>query len=292
MRYFCGMNPDTSQHRDYDRIASAIGYLKANFRDQPSLEEVAAEAGLSPFHFQRLFKEWAGVSPKQFIHYLSLNYAKQLLAGGQSTLFDAAMQVGLSGTGRLHDLFVKIEAMTPGEFRQGGRGLVISWDLTNTIFGRALVASTSRGVCYLAFTDDPDQALTELRHMFSAATLVQQTDHFQQSALALLSRSSHPAEVRLHLKATDFQIRVWQALLSIPTGHLTTYGRIASSIGNSKASRAVGGAVGDNPVAFIIPCHRVIQGDGVYGNYRWGSVRKSAMIGWEAAGTEFSNSME
>lgn len=269
---------------NYQRIQQAIAYLSEHHRRQPSLNEVAEKLNLSPFHFQRLFTEWAGVSPKQFVRYLSVEYAKRVLHNSQATLFDAAYQAGLSGTGRLHDLFVSIEGMTPGEYSRGGKLLQIDYDTYTTPFGDVFVASTQRGICSMAFTDNEMSSLDELRMTFPAATFQHKQNHFHNTALAIFKKDwSHLPNIKLHLKATQFQIKVWRCLLSIPEGCLSSYGKIAAQTGSPAASRAVGTAVGSNPVAFIIPCHRVVRGSGVYGDYRWGSLRKKALIAWEAA---------
>jgi AraC family transcriptional regulator of adaptative response/methylated-DNA-[protein]-cysteine methyltransferase len=271
---------------NFERITQAIGYLKDNFKDQPNLDEVADKVHLSPFHFQKLFTDWAGVSPKKFVQYLSVEHAKKLLADTSSSLFDTALQTGLSGTGRLHDLFVNIEGMTPGEYKNGGENLTIKYSFSPTPFGTILAASTVKGICHLAFADDENDAITVLRQKFPNAEYIQATDLFQTEALNAFANGTSADKIKLHLKGTPFQLKVWEALLSIPTGNLITYGGIAHIVGSPKASRAVGSAVGDNPVAFIIPCHRVIQSTGVMGNYHWGSSRKAAMIGWESAKAE------
>lgn len=269
---------------DYQRIAEAIQYLQANFRRQPSLDEVAQQVHLSTFHFQRLFTEWAGVSPKKFLQYLSIGYAKSLLKAGGATLFDAALETGLSGTGRLHDLFINIEGMTPAEYKDGGRNLSIRYSFAETPFGNVLVASTHKGVCHLAFCDAEAPALEALKKRFPAAAFHQQVDAIQQDALMIFSRDwQNLRQVRLHLRGSGFQLKVWEALLKIPAGSLTTYGAIARQVNSAGASRAVGTAIGSNPVAFLIPCHRVIQSGGAFGGYMWGPVRKAAIIGWEAA---------
>jgi AraC family transcriptional regulator, regulatory protein of adaptative response / methylated-DNA-[protein]-cysteine methyltransferase len=269
---------------DYDKIATAIHFIKDNFRDQPSLDVIAAHVHLSPIHFQKMFTDWAGVSPKKFLQYLSIEYAKGMLKDKQATLFDAAYETGLSGTGRLHDLFMKIEGMTPGEYKNGGETLKINYSYSETIFGNVIIASTRKGICYLAFYDDKKVALDELRKIFPNAAYEQLTDIHQANALSFFARNWDDASaIRLHLKGTPFQIKVWEALLKIPMGKLSTYAAIAQAIDNLKASRAVGSAVGDNPVAFLIPCHRVIRSTGEFGHYHWGTVRKTAMIGWEAA---------
>jgi AraC family transcriptional regulator of adaptative response/methylated-DNA-[protein]-cysteine methyltransferase len=269
---------------NYNRIAAAIAYIRENFREQPSLDEVAEKVHLSPFHFQRLFTEWAGVSPKKFLQYTSVAHAKQLLKEQQASLFDAAYETGLSGTGRLHDLFVKIEGMTPGEYKNGGESLSINYSFAESPFGDILVASTPKGVCYMAFAENEQQGLEGLQNQFPKAQFKQTPDESQQHALYIFSHDwSRLQQVKLHLKGTEFQLKVWEALLKIPMGQLSTYGSIAESISRRGASRAVGTAIGSNPVAFLIPCHRVIQSGGALGGYMWGTTRKTAMIGWEAA---------
>jgi len=199
-------------------------------------------------------------------------------------LFDAAFETGLSGTGRLHDLFIKIEGMTPGEYKNGGEALSLNYSYAESPFGNVLVASTSKGICYMAFADDQEQALNELKKVFPNANYNQMVDLIQQNALHIFSHDwTQPDQVKLHLKGTAFQLKVWEALLKIPAGKLSTYKTIAEEINNPKAVRAVGTAIGQNPVAFIIPCHRVIQSEGRFGNYHWGATRKTAMIGWEGA---------
>ena len=269
---------------NYNRIAEAIGYIKQNFKTQPNLDHVAEKIHLSPYHFQRMFTDWAGVSPKKFLQYISVEYAKTILKDKQVTLFDAAFETGLSGTGRLHDLFIKIEGMTPGEFKNGGENLSINYSYAETPFGDILVASTTKGICYMAFADNEQKALNDLQNHFPNARLKQMVDLIQQNALYIFTHDwAKLHQIKLHLKGTDFQLKVWETLLKIPMGRLSTYGNIAKHIKNPKASRAVGSAIGDNPVAFLIPCHRVIQSSGTFGEYHWGSVRKTAMIGWEAA---------
>jgi AraC family transcriptional regulator of adaptative response/methylated-DNA-[protein]-cysteine methyltransferase len=278
---------------NFGRIASAIQYINTNFRAQPGLDDIAEQVNLSPFHFQRLFTEWAGVSPKKFLQYLTLAHAKKMLKDSQATLFETAFETGLSGTGRLHDLFINIEGMTPGEYKNGGEQLQINYSFAGTIFGKILIASTEKGICYIAFNEDQDTEFAIMRAKFPQAQYQQQTDAFQQDVLQFFTQNwSQPQQLKLHLKGTDFQLKVWETLLKIPVGRLSTYGSIASSIGLHSASRAVGTAIGANPVAFIIPCHRVIQSTGVFGQYRWGSIRKQAIIGWEAAQAENDNQLK
>jgi AraC family transcriptional regulator of adaptative response/methylated-DNA-[protein]-cysteine methyltransferase len=268
----------------YNRVAAAIEYLQQHFTEQPSLEELARAANLSPFHFQRLFSEWAGVSPKKFLQYLSLDHARYLLAHDASTVLETAHATGLSGSGRLHDLFVSIEGMTPGEFRNGGASLRIDYCYADSLFGPLIAAATAKGLCYLAFEDDAATALNALQARFPNAHYRQALTPMLRQALQFFSRDweSLP-QIRLHLKGTPFQLKVWEGLLSIPEGRLSTYGALASRLGQPTASRAVGTAIGSNPVAVLIPCHRVIRASGEFGGYRWGAARKAALIGWETA---------
>lgn len=275
---------ETQQAINYQRIAEAITYLKDNFKAQPNLDEVAEKVHISPYHFQRMFSDWAGISPKKFLQYLSIDHAKNMLKQNQATLADAAFETGLSGTGRLHDLFMNIEGMTPAEYKNGGQSLHINYSFAETPFGQILIASTTKGICYMAFADEQDEALKLLFNQFPGAVYSQVVDTIQQNALYIFTQDwSKLNQVKLHLKGTPFQLKVWEALLRIPMGGLSDYGSIAQSIQSPKASRAVGSAVGSNPVAFLIPCHRVIRSTGDFGQYHWGSTRKTAMIGWEAA---------
>jgi AraC family transcriptional regulator of adaptative response/methylated-DNA-[protein]-cysteine methyltransferase len=278
---------ETQNEIDYNRIAQAIAYLKLNYKHQPTLEEIAEHVSLSPFHFQRMFKDWAGVTPKQFLQYLSVEHAKSILKDKQASLFDTAYQTGLSGTGRLHDLFIKVEGMTPGEYKNGGEELNINYSFAESPFGTIIVASTTKGICYMAFVDGNNaEAFTELQKHFPNASYSQFLDIAQQNALYIFTQDwSKLSNIKLHLKGTPFQLKVWETLLKVPMGGLVTYGTLADGLQNPKASRAVGSAVGDNPVAFLIPCHRVIRSTGEIGQYHWGSQRKNVMIGWEAAKT-------
>jgi AraC family transcriptional regulator of adaptative response/methylated-DNA-[protein]-cysteine methyltransferase len=274
----------TQEMINYERIAGAINYIKLNFKEQPNLDEVAGKVNLSPFHFQRLFTDWAGISPKKFLQYLSLDYAKGILKNNQATLFDTAFETGLSGTGRLHDLFINIEGMTPAEYKNGGKSLEINYSFAESPFGNLIVASTPKGICYMAFADDSDDAFAQLQAQFPNARYTQMVDPAQQEALFIFKNDwTHLSNIKLHLKGTSFQLKVWEALLNIPIGGLSTYSSVAKAINHPTASRAVGSAVGDNPVAFLIPCHRVIKSTGEFGQYHWGATRKSAIIGWEAA---------
>jgi AraC family transcriptional regulator of adaptative response/methylated-DNA-[protein]-cysteine methyltransferase len=267
--------------------------LEANQLEQPSLEELAGHLAISPFHLQRLFKRWAGISPKRFLQFLTVEHAKGLLAQSHS-LLDAAYASGLSGPGRLHDLFVSVEAMTPGEFKEGGKGLTIHYGIHPTPFGDSLLAVTARGVCGLTFLNGGGEAaeIAALHERWPAAQLVADGDAtaplaariFAPAAPSDAGRAAAPLPVLL--AGTNFQIRVWEALLRIPTGQVCTYEEIAQGLGQPTAARAVGGAVGANHIAYLIPCHRVIRKSGVIQDYRWGSTRKKAMLGWEAAQLE------
>jgi AraC family transcriptional regulator, regulatory protein of adaptative response / methylated-DNA-[protein]-cysteine methyltransferase len=268
--------------QDYQRIEEAIRYIRENFREQPDLDRIAAEIHLSPFHFQRLFKDWAGVSPKKFLQFTSIEYAKQLLLE-QKTLADVSYETGLSGTSRLHDLFIHIEGMTPGEYQHAGKNLHIYFSYAETTFGNILIASTHKGICHISFVSSVADS-SDIQNRFPAATLEQKTDLHQQQALKIFRDDwSDLEKIKLHLKGTPFQIKVWTALLQIPRGALKSYLNIATEIADARASRAVGTAIGSNPVAYLIPCHRVITTAGTLGGYHWGMDRKTAILGWEAA---------
>jgi AraC family transcriptional regulator of adaptative response/methylated-DNA-[protein]-cysteine methyltransferase len=274
----------TQNQIDYERIAKAINYIRSNFRLQPDLAEVAEEISLSPAHFQKMFSDWAGTSPKKFLQFISLEHAKNLLKEEKASLFDTAYETGLSSTSRLHDLFVKIEGMSPAEYKNGGRSLRINYSFSGTPFGNVIAASTGKGICHLAFENDQIKALGDLQAKFPNASFFERQDGFQQDALSIFSKDWNELKtIKLHLKGTDFQLKVWESLLTIPMGKLSTYGQLAGQIGHAKASRAVGTAIGSNPVAFLIPCHRVIQSSGKLGGYMWGTERKQLMIGWESS---------
>lgn len=265
----------------YETIEQAITYINSNYKFQPSLEEIAEHVGLSPFYFQKTFQEWAGVTPKKFIQCLTAERAKELLLKNQS-LLDTSMEIGLSGPSRLHDLFITTEGMTPGEYKNGAKDLTIHYSFADTRFGQALIASTTKGVCYLAFVTEPE-GIQDLTLRFPKARFKQANDYFQKQALEALEQNKNISDIKLHLKGTPFQLKVWQALLHLPTGTVGTYEHVARAIGQPTSARAVGNAVGANPVAYIIPCHRVIRATGIIGNYRWGKSRKQAMLGWEAS---------
>ncbi len=277
---------------NYQRIAEAITYIRKNFKEQPTLEQVAEQVHLSPAHFQRMFTDWAGTSPKKFLQYISVEHAKRLLRNDIPTgLWDTTVDTGLSSTSRLHELFVRIEGMTPAEYRDGGKSLQIRYSFDTSPFGNLIVASTEKGICYMAFAGERDAALQELKSRYPQARLGEQRDIMQEQALFIFQHDwSRIEEIKLHLKGTEFQLKVWESLLRIPLGKLTTYGQIAQQIGHPGASRAVGTAIGSNPIAYLIPCHRVIQSGGHFGGYMWGSTRKAAIIGWEAAQQEAQES--
>jgi AraC family transcriptional regulator of adaptative response/methylated-DNA-[protein]-cysteine methyltransferase len=273
--------------RDYDLVRRAIAFLSGRWEEQPTLERLAAHLGLSPAHTQRLFKRWCGLSPKEFVQAVTIDHARNLLAGSASVL-DAAHEVGLSGAGRLHDLFIDHEAMTPGEFKRRGEGLSIAYGFHETPFGEALLLATDRGVAGLAFVDEDkgqsrQDALADMTGRWPRAEFVEAPERTARHAARIFdpARWSPEQPVRLVLIGTDFEIRVWQALLRIPMGCAVTYADIARHLGQPTASRAVGSAVGRNPISFVVPCHRVLRGDGQLGGYHWGLTRKRALIGWE-----------
>ncbi len=279
--------PDTLDQRavDYARIEQAIHFIERNVRAQPDLKEIAANVGLSEYHFQRLFTRWAGISPKQFLQFLSLNYAKQQLAESKS-LLDVTYETGLSSPGRLHDLFVTYEAVTPGEFKKHGAGVTIAYGFQSTPFGEALVGVTERGICALSFVERRAQALADLQKEWPRADIVADPARIRPLGEQIFAASPDgqaPPPLRLYVKGTNFQIKVWQALLTIPPGSVAAYGTIARMIDHPNAVRAIGQAIGRNPIGFLIPCHRVIRQAGALGGYRWGTARKQAILGWEAA---------
>lgn len=270
--------------RDFSRIARAIRYIDARYREQPRLEDVAAQAGLSEFHFNRLFRRWAGVTPKQYLAAVTGAAARGALAGNASVL-DAAYSVGLSGPGRLHDLVVTIEAMTPGEIKAQGAGTIVHFGFSDTPFGRALFAQTARGLFHLGFVDVGGdlEAVAELRSHAPRATFERDDAIARDIARQIWSdEGAKRAPLRLNVSGTNFQLKVWQALVELGSRDNTSYRKLAEAIGSSGGSRAVGGAVGANPVAWLIPCHRVLRTSGGLGGYHWGEDRKRAMLAWEA----------
>jgi AraC family transcriptional regulator, regulatory protein of adaptative response / methylated-DNA-[protein]-cysteine methyltransferase len=278
---------------DYSRVEKAIHYIEGHWRNQPKLEEVARSAGLSLFHFQKLFQRWARVSPKRFLQYLTVENAKERLRESRSVL-DAAYESGLSGPGRLHDLFVSVEAMTPGEYKALGKGLRIEYGVQATPFGDAMAATTARGLCGFWFLDrgGEREAITLMKKNWPGAQFVPGGDRQQISRIFQSDPSKKPKPIKVLLKGAPFQLKVWEALLKIPAGCVLAYKDVAERMGDSKASRAVGTAVGQNPIAYLIPCHRVIRETGVLGDYRWGSARKKALLAWEGSRAQDRMSMK
>jgi len=270
---------------DYIRIEKAIRYLANHFAENPSLNLLAREAGLSPFHFQRLFRRWAGVSPKQFAQYLSAQTAKQKLLESKNIL-DATFKSGLTSPGRLHDLLVSVEAMTPGDYKNRGRDIRIEYGTYPSPFGECLIAQTPRGICWLSFlaAGGMKSALADLKRRWPESVFHENKSRATKTGKLLFGRKTPKGtKLNLVLRGTLFQLKVWEALLRVPEKALVSYGALAHSIGKPRASRAVGTAVGQNPIGYLIPCHRVIRETGVLGNYRWGSARKKAIVGWESA---------
>lgn len=269
--------------RQYATVARAIEFIRANAERQPGLAEIAAAVGLGEHHLQRMFSAWAGLSPKRFLQYLTKEHARQALRDS-AVVLDAALGAGLSGPGRLHDLMVSCEALTPGEIRARGAGVEIGHGLAPTPFGAALFGWTARGICHLAFCDDPAAAIAALRHDWPAAELRRDDAAAQALAARVFPAAPEPGRLHLLLRGTNFQIKVWEALLRVPAGALVSYGRLAALAGAPGAQRAVGSALAANAIAYLIPCHRVIRVGGDSGAYRWGTERKLAMQAWEAAG--------
>ncbi|NUO64034.1 MAG: methylated-DNA--[protein]-cysteine S-methyltransferase [Gemmatimonadaceae bacterium] len=274
---------------DYDRIELAIQYLDERSREQPSLAEVAAYVGLSESHFQRLFTRWAGISPKRFLQFQTVAHARALLAESRS-LLDATYEAGLSSAGRLHDLFVTIDAVTPGEFKRAGDGLTIEWGTHDTPFGECVIGVTSRGICGLYFATDGDGvdgARVRLAESWEGARFAENARATRPLAARIFGAvDAGPAPLAVLVKGTNLQLKVWEALLRIPLGELATYEQVAAAAGAPRAVRAVGNAVGQNPVSYLIPCHRVIRKTGAFGNYGGGIARKRAMLAWEFARRE------
>ena len=270
----------SQQTADYQRVEQALRFLEEHFRQQPDLAAVAASVNLSPYHFQRLFKRWVGISPTQFMHYLTIEYAKQWLDESRSVL-ETAYAAGLSGPSRLHDLFITWEAMTPGEYKQQAAGLVIRYGVHDSPFGRCLLATTPRGICALFF-DAPDM-LDDLHVRWPQATLIEDSARTAPLVEQIFAAPSPDRPFNLVLKGTNFQVNVWRALLSIPPGAVVSYEDLAAYVGRPDATRAVAGAVARNPISYLVPCHRVIRKSGNTNKYRWGATRKRALLGWEAA---------
>lgn len=276
------------QTTDYARVARAIGFLTERVHDQPELADVAKAVGLSAGRTQRLFKRWAGVSPKRFLEFLTVEHAKQLLDRSVSVL-ETSYETGLSGPGRLHDHFVKLEAVTPGEYKSGGGGLELVWGVHDSPFGPVFLAASERGISRLAFLGEKESAervrseLESLARSWPGADLGREDASTGELVRRVFDPETNPGEILVRVSGTNFQLAVWKALLSIPSGAVSTYQAVAEAAGNARALRAVGSAVGANPVAYLIPCHRVIRKSGAMGEYRWGSATKHALLAWEAA---------
>ncbi len=280
------MNMHTAISRDYQRVEQALNFVAENYRHQPALSEIAKSVHLSEHHFQRVFQRWAGISPKQFLQYLTVKRASEYLQRGHSTM-DAAYEVGLSAPARLGELFIRLEAVTPGEYKAGGAGIEVAYGMHETPFGMCLLGETGRGVCGLQFlgtATTADTALLQLMSRLPNASYHEKQMQTGKTVSEIFSAESKKS-LPLLVSGTAFQLKVWEALLNIPEGGVASYAQIAEKIGKPKAVRAVGTAVGHNPVALLIPCHRVIRGDGMPGGYRWGLGRKLALQGWEARGT-------
>ena len=275
---------------NYYRIAKAIEFISDNFKEQPNLKELAEEVNLSQYHFQRLFTEWAGTSPKKFLQFVSLQHAKKKLQQ-ENSLFDTAFETGLSGTSRLHDLFVKIEGMSPADYKNGGKNLKINFSYSTSQFGNLIIASTDKGVCHLSFFDnDKEDAFDTLKSEYPNAEFIETKDEPQRNALKIFESDQGAInQIKLHLRGTEFQLKVWEALLKIPSASLVSYNLISELIHKPNSSRAVGNAIGRNPIAYIIPCHRVIRSTGKLGGYRWNTTRKTALIGWEQTKNQILN---
>lgn len=267
----------------YSRIAQIIDYLAAHHVEQPDLDRLASQVGLSPHHFHRLFSEWVGVTPKDFLQCLTLQHARGLLQRGESVL-GAALESGLSGPGRLHDLCVTLEAASPGEIKSGGRGWTLRYGEADTLFGRCLIGESPRGLCHLSFLDAAKkaEAVAAMREAWPHAHWERDEAMAGRWAAHIFQRSQATRTLKAFVRGTAFQVRVWRALLQIPPGALVSYGALAQVVDHPRASRAVGTAVGLNPIAYLIPCHRVIRQTGIIGNYRWNPVRKRMLIAWES----------
>ena len=274
---------------DYRRIEQAIHFIETSYKTQPTLDDIARSANLSKYHFQRLFKRWAGISPVQFMQYLTLEYTKRKLSEA-GNLLDTSFDAGLSGPGRLHDLFVNFEAMTPGEFKKLGRDLTIDYGYHPTPFGECLIATTDRGICHLAFIDGSrrPRAFQDLKRKWPKANLAESVAATEPVVHRIFDpvHSGKAKPFHLLLQGTNFQVNVWRALIKIPRGTVVSYGDIAAYIGRPDAVRAAANAIAVNPVAYLIPCHRVIARTGLIHGYRWGIARKKAILIHEAAGIE------
>lgn len=269
-----------SEAQDFERVRAAIALLARQWKKQPGLDEMAGAAGLSPSHFQRLFTRWAGISPSRFVQYLTLGAARRLLKQSRP-LLETALETGLSGPSRLHDLFITFEALSPGEYKRKGEGLILRYGFHQGIFGKFLLAASPRGICGLSFVDgDEETALNAMRDRWPRADFIQDQDATRPLAKAAFSGDK---PLSLHIAGTNFQVKVWEALMTVPPGNLVAYNDLAHAIGREKCPRAIGNALGANPIAYLIPCHRVIRASGAFNDYRWGTERKLAILGWEQA---------
>lgn len=277
------LEPTIQDAETYERMAGAIAFMRQHHLDQPDLQTIAQQVHLSEYHFQRLFTQWAGISPKRFSQYLTVEYAKSKIAETKS-LLDLTADAGLSSPGRLHDLFVKLEAMSPGEFKANGAGLQIRYGIHETSFGYCLIATTARGICNLHFLNQSDEQVAAqfLQAEWPNAEIMRDQQVTEEMCDRIFSVIQYNSPVVLHVKGTNFQIQVWRALLNLPFASMTTYQDLAASIGRPTAARAIGNAIGRNPIGYLIPCHRVIRASGELGGYRWGLKRKTAMLSWEA----------
>jgi AraC family transcriptional regulator of adaptative response/methylated-DNA-[protein]-cysteine methyltransferase len=279
------LKPPPAASTDYDIVRRAIAHIRGNWRDQPEIEQIAEAAGVTPTELHHLFRRWASLTPKAFLQALTLDSARELLRSSASVL-DASYEVGLSGPGRLHDLFVTHESMSPGEWKTGAEGVTISYGFHPSPFGSALVMATERGLCGLAFADFGEEkaALIDMQSRWLKAKYVEDSARTAPVAQRIFDKERWRPDqpLRVVLIGTDFEVRVWETLMRIPMGRATTYSTIAGTIGNPKASRAVGAAVGKNPISFVVPCHRVMGKSGDLTGYHWGITRKCAMLGWEA----------
>jgi AraC family transcriptional regulator of adaptative response/methylated-DNA-[protein]-cysteine methyltransferase len=267
----------------YPLVEQALKYIEKNFREQPDLESIASHLDISPYHLQRIFKEWVGISPKRFLQFLTIDHARKLLQESRSVL-EATFESGLSSPGRIHDLFINIDAVTPGEYKEMGSGLRIEYSAFESPFGRCAIAATNRGLCFMGFYDQSNFAdfETDMKSRFPMANFSENETTVQPYFDAIFNKGAEQRKINLFVHGTNFQVKVWEALIRIPEGLVCSYQDIARLIGQPKASRAVGSAVGSNPISYLIPCHRVIRSMGVFGDYHWGSARKKAMLLWES----------
>ena len=275
----------------YQKIEKAIRFIQENLRTQPSLEEIANAVGLSPFHFQRLFRQWAGITPKRFLQFMTVSHAKQLLK--ESSVFDVSLAMGLSSQSRLHDHFVTLEAVSPGQFKNEGKDMKIEYGISHSPFGIVFIGATERGICQLSFIDEKNysDSLESLQHAWPNADILENRSRMDTLSKKIFNIHIEPIEkFHLFVQGSNFQVKVWESLLRIPTGMAYSYQQVAVSIALPLGSRAIGNAIAKNPIGYLIPCHRVIRNTGIIGGYRWGSERKHAILAWEAANASHSSS--